>query len=536
MSNEFGLRASNASVASLGLGNVAVAYWNMTPAELVEEAIVRGEGRLVDSGALAADTGEFTGRSPKDRFIVKDAITENTVWWGDVNIPFDSQKFDLLYLRVCAYLAGKEIFVRDAYACADPKFRTNIRVVTEQAYHNIFANNLFLRPTKEEVLNFSPEWTIVNAPGFKADPAIDGTRQHNFAILNFTKKIILIGGTGYTGEIKKGIFGVLNFVLPHDKNVLSMHCSANIGKDGDTAIFFGLSGTGKTTLSADPNRGLIGDDEHGWATNTVFNLEGGCYAKCVDLTKEKEPEIWEAIKFGALLENIVCYEETSTVDFSNISKTENTRVAYPIHHIANAVEPSIASNPKNIFFLTCDAYGVLPPIAKLDAGQAMYHFISGYTAKVAGTEAGVTEPQTTFSACFGKVFLPLHPAKYAEMLGKKMKENQVNVWLVNTGWTGGAYGTGSRMKLSYTRAMITAALNGALAGVEFEQHPVFGLQMPTTCPNVPSEILNPRNTWNSAADYDQKANELAQKFIKNFEQYAEGVSAEILAAAPVAKS
>lgn len=536
MNNEFGLRASNASVASLGLGNVAAAYWNMTPAELVEEAIVRGEGRLVDSGALAADTGEFTGRSPKDRFIVKDAITENAVWWGDVNIPFDSQKFDLLYHRVCAYLAGKEIFVRDAYACADPKFRTNIRVVTEQAYHNIFANNLFLRPTKEEVLNFSPEWTIVNAPGFKADPAIDGTRQHNFAILNFTKKIILIGGTGYTGEIKKGIFGVLNFVLPHDKNVLSMHCSANIGKDGDTAIFFGLSGTGKTTLSADPNRGLIGDDEHGWATDTVFNLEGGCYAKCVDLTKEKEPEIWEAIKFGALLENIVCYEETSTVDFSNISKTENTRVAYPINHIANAVEPSIASNPKNIFFLTCDAYGVLPPISKLDAGQAMYHFISGYTAKVAGTEAGVTEPQTTFSACFGKVFLPLHPAKYAEMLGKKMKEHQVNVWLVNTGWTGGAYGTGSRMKLSYTRAMITAALNGALAGVEFEQHPVFGLQMPTTCPNVPSEILNPRNTWSSAADYDQKANELAQKFIKNFEQYAEGVSPEIVAAAPVAKS
>ena len=536
MNNEFGLRASNASVATLGLGNVAAAYWNMTPAELVEEAIVRGEGRLVDSGALAADTGEFTGRSPKDRFIVKDAITENAVWWGDVNIPFDSQKFDLLYHRVCAYLAGKEIFVRDAYACADPKFRTNIRVVTEQAYHNIFANNLFLRPTKEEVLNFSPEWTIVNAPGFKADPAIDGTRQHNFAILNFTKKIILIGGTGYTGEIKKGIFGVLNFVLPHDKNVLSMHCSANIGKDGDTAIFFGLSGTGKTTLSADPNRGLIGDDEHGWATDTVFNLEGGCYAKCVDLTKEKEPEIWEAIKFGALLENIVCYEETSTVDFSNISKTENTRVDYPINHIANAVEPSIASNPKNIFFLTCDAYGVLPPISKLDAGQAMYHFISGYTAKVAGTEAGVTEPQTTFSACFGKVFLPLHPAKYAEMLGKKMKENQVNVWLVNTGWTGGAYGTGSRMKLSYTRAMITAALNGALAGVVFEQHPVFGLQMPTTCPNVPSEILNPRNTWNSAADYDQKANELAQKFIKNFEQYAEGVSPEILAAAPVAKS
>ena len=534
--NEIGIKSENASVAELGLSNVEMAYWNLHPSELVEETILRGEGILTDVGALAIDTGEFTGRSPKDKFVVYDENTKDSVWWGDVNNRFESDKFDALQNRMLAYLGGKEIWVRDAYVCADPTYRLNIRVVNEYPWSNLFSYNLFLRPTAEEIKTFKHDWVIINAPGFKADPAIDGTRQHNFAILNFTKKIILIGGTGYTGEIKKGIFGVLNFVLPHDKNVLSMHCSANIGKDGDTAIFFGLSGTGKTTLSADPNRGLIGDDEHGWATNTVFNLEGGCYAKCVDLTKEKEPEIWEAIKFGALLENIVCYEETSTVDFSNISKTENTRVAYPIHHIANAVEPSIASNPKNIFFLTCDAYGVLPPIAKLDAGQAMYHFISGYTAKVAGTEAGVTEPQTTFSACFGKVFLPLHPAKYAEMLGKKMKENQVNVWLVNTGWTGGAYGTGSRMKLSYTRAMITAALNGALAGVEFEQHPVFGLQMPTTCPNVPSEILNPRNTWNSAADYDQKANELAQKFIKNFEQYAEGVSAEILAAAPVAKS
>ncbi len=532
MTNEFGLKSAKATLADLGLANVAAAYWNLTPAELVEEAISRGEGTLVDSGALAADTGEFTGRSPKDRFIVCDDVTENAVWWGDVNIKFDSDKFDLLYHRVCAYLSGKEVFVRDSYACADPAYRTNIRVVTEQAYHNIFANNLFLRPTKEEILNFDPEWTIINAPGFKADPKIDGTRQHNFAILNFTKKIILIGGTGYTGEIKKGIFGVLNFVLPHNKNVLSMHCSANIGKDGDTAIFFGLSGTGKTTLSADPNRGLIGDDEHGWADSSVFNLEGGCYAKCVDLSKEKEPEIWDAIKFGALLENIVCYDGTSTVDFTNISKTENTRVAYPINHIQNSVEPSIAGIPKNIFFLTCDAYGVLPPISKLDAGQAMYHFISGYTAKVAGTEAGVTEPQTTFSACFGKVFLPLHPAKYAEMLGKKMKENKVNVWLVNTGWSGGAYGVGSRMKLSYTRAMITAALNGELDAIQYEKHPVFGLEMPTTCPNVPVEILNPRNTWSDKALYDTKANDLAGKFVKNFEQYAEGASAEILAAAP----
>ncbi len=532
MTNEFGLKSAKATVADLGLANVAAAYWNLTPAELVEEAITRGEGTLVDSGALAADTGEFTGRSPKDRFVVCDEITENSVWWGDVNIKFDPAKFDLLYNRVCAYLSNKEVFVRDSYACADPSYRMNIRVVTEQAYHNIFANNLFLRPTKEEILSFDPEWTIINAPGFKADPKIDGTRQHNFAILNFSKKIILIGGTGYTGEIKKGIFGVLNYVLPHDKNVLSMHCSANIGKDGDTAIFFGLSGTGKTTLSADPNRGLIGDDEHGWADNSVFNLEGGCYAKCVDLTKEKEPEIWDAIKFGALLENIVCYDGTSTVDFTNISKTENTRVAYPINHIKNAVEPSIAGTPKNIFFLTCDAYGVLPPISKLNAGQAMYHFISGYTAKVAGTEAGVTEPQTTFSACFGKVFLPLHPTKYAEMLGKKMTENKVNVWLVNTGWSGGSYGVGSRMKLGYTRAMITAALNGQLDNVQFDTHPVFGLQMPTTCPDVPTEILNPRNTWADKNSYDTKANDLANKFVKNFEQYADGASSEILAAAP----
>ncbi len=532
MTNEFGLKSAKATIADLGLANVAAAYWNLTPAELVEEAITRGEGTLVDSGALAADTGEFTGRSPKDRFVVCDETTENSVWWGDVNIKFDPAKFDLLYNRVCAYLSNKEVFVRDSYACADPTYRMNIRVVTEQAYHNIFANNLFLRPTKEEILNFDPEWTIINAPGFKADPKIDGTRQHNFAILNFSKKIILIGGTGYTGEIKKGIFGVLNYVLPHDKNVLSMHCSANIGKDGDTAIFFGLSGTGKTTLSADPNRGLIGDDEHGWADKSVFNLEGGCYAKCVDLSKEKEPEIWDAIKFGALLENIVCYDGTSTVDFTNISKTENTRVAYPINHIQNAVEPSIAGTPKNIFFLTCDAYGVLPPISKLNAGQAMYHFISGYTAKVAGTEAGVTEPQTTFSACFGKVFLPLHPTKYAEMLGKKMTENKVNVWLVNTGWSGGSYGVGSRMKLSYTRAMITAALNGKLDNVQYDTHPVFGLQMPTTCPDVPTEILNPRNTWADKNSYDTKANDLANKFVKNFEQYADGASEEILAAAP----
>ncbi len=530
--NEFGIKAKNASIASLGLGNVSAAYWNLNAAELVEETIVRGEGMLTDTGALAVDTGEFTGRSPKDKFVVLDEKTKDTIWWGDVNFKFDTDKFDLLYNRVAAYLTGKEVYVRDSYACADPAYRLNIRVVTEYPWSNLFANNLFLRPTQEEILSFDPEWTIICAPGFRATPDIDGTRQHNFTILNMTRKIILIGGSGYTGEIKKGIFSLLNYILPHEKGVLSMHCSANIGKDGDTAVFFGLSGTGKTTLSADPNRGLIGDDEHGWSDKGVFNFEGGCYAKCVDLTKEKEPEIYEAVKFGALLENVEYYENSSTVDFANISKTENTRVSYPIDFIKNAVNPSVGNIPKNIFFLTCDAYGVLPPISKLTTGQAMYHFISGYTAKVAGTEMGITEPTLTFSACFGKVFLPLHPTKYAELLGKKLKENKVNVWLVNTGWSGGSFGVGSRMKLSYTRSMITAALTGQLDNIKFETLPVFGLQMPVECPGVPAEILNPRITWKDKEAYDNTAAKLAASFIKNFEQYASAANEEIMAAAP----
>ncbi|MEO6884130.1 MAG: phosphoenolpyruvate carboxykinase (ATP) [Bacteroidia bacterium] len=530
--NEMGIRAKDASVASLGLKNVSAAYWNLSPAELVEETILRGEGVLTDTGALAVDTGEFTGRSPKDKFIVCDDITKDTVWWGDINLKFDADKFDKLYHRVTAYLSGKEIYVRDSYACADPQYRLNIRVVTEFPWANLFANNLFLRPTKEEILNFNPEWTIICAPGFFADPAVDGTRQHNFAILNLTKKIVLIGGTAYTGEIKKGIFSLLNYLLPQDKGVLSMHCSANIGKKGDTALFFGLSGTGKTTLSADPERGLIGDDEHGWSKNGVFNFEGGCYAKCVDLSKEKEPQIYDAVRFGTMLENVELIEGTSSVDYACISKTENTRAAYPIEHIANAVKPSVGGIPKNIFFLTADAFGVLPPISKLTEGQAMYHFISGYTAKVAGTEVGIKEPQLTFSACFGKVFLPLHPAKYAELLGKKMKENKVNVWLVNTGWSGGAYGVGSRIKLSYTRSIVTAALNGDLDKVKYETLPIFGLSVPVSCPNVPSEILNPRNTWKDKDAYDTKANSLAVSFVKNFEQYAGAANAEIMAAAP----
>jgi len=531
--NEFGFKSKNASISNLGLANVSTAFWNLSPAELVEETLDRGEGILCDNGALAIDTGEFTGRSPKDKFTVVDDISKDTIWWGDINFKFEPAKFDALYNRVTAYLEGKEVYVRDAYACADPKYRLNIRVVTEYPWSNLFANNLFLRPTTEEIENFIPEWSIVCAPGFRANPEIDGTRQYNFTILNLTKKIILIGGSGYTGEIKKGIFTLLNYILPQEKGVLSMHCSANQGKSGDTAIFFGLSGTGKTTLSADPNRMLIGDDEHGWSDSSVFNFEGGCYAKCIDLSKEKEPEIWDAVKFGALLENIEFKEDTRVVDYTNTSKTENTRVAYPINHIANSLEPSVGSAPKNIFFLTADAFGVMPPISKLTTAQAMYHFISGYTAKVAGTEMGITEPQTTFSACFGKAFLPLHPGKYAHLLGDKLKANpDINVWLVNTGWTGGAYGVGTRIKLAYTRALITAALEGKLDNVEFGETPFFKLRFPKTCPDVPTEIMEPRNTWKDKTAFDQQASKLAAQFVKNFEQYASGVSKEILEAAP----
>ncbi|TNE78591.1 MAG: phosphoenolpyruvate carboxykinase (ATP) [Bacteroidetes bacterium] len=522
------------SIVERILSNASTAHINLTPAELVEHAILRNEGQLTDTGALAADTGEFTGRSPKDKFVVYDESTKDNVWWGDVNNRFESDKFDLLLEKVLKHYEGKEIFVRDCYACADQDYRLNIKVVNETAYQNLFANNLFLRPAADE--NQQHDWLILAAPSFMAVPDVDGTRQHNFAITNFTKKIILIGGTGYTGEIKKGIFTVLNYVLPHERDTLSMHCSANIGPEGDTAIFFGLSGTGKTTLSADPKRKLIGDDEHGWAKGSVFNFEGGCYAKCIDLTQEKEPQIFNAIRFGALVENVRFEENSRTVDYTNVTVTENTRAAYPIDLVDNIAVPSVGDTPKNIFFLTADAFGVLPPISRLTTAQAMYHFISGYTAKVAGTEAGVTEPQATFSACFGKAFLPLHPGKYAKMLGEKLEESGARVWLVNTGWTGGPYGVGSRMKLSYTRAMITAALEGKLDTVNFDTLPVFGLQIPTSCPEVPAEILNPRNTWSDAAAYDAKAAHLAELFVKNFGQFADGVTEEILSAAPKATS
>lgn len=534
--NVFGKLGKNTDLnESIGLNNLGNQFWNLSPSELVEDTILNGQGELTDTGALAIETGEFTGRSPKDRFVVCDEKTENAVWWGDVNIKFTPEKFDALYNRMKAYLNGRDVYVRDAFACADPSYKMNIRVVNEISWGNMFAYNMFLRPTDTDLENFLPEWHIVCAPGFKADPEIDGTRQANFAILNFTKKMIIIGGTGYTGEIKKGIFSVLNFVLPHEKNVLSMHCSANIGNEhNDTAVFFGLSGTGKTTLSSDENRRLIGDDEHGWAENTVFNFEGGCYAKTIDLSREKEPQIYDAIKFGAILENIGFTEGTSMPDYTDGSITENTRVSYPIDFIDNIAVPSIGNAPKNIFFLTADAFGVIPPISRLTKEQAMYHFMSGYTAKVAGTEVGITEPTTTFSACFGAAFLPLHPAKYAKLLGEKLNGKDIKVWLINTGWTGGTYGVGSRMKLSYTRAMITAALTGKLDDVKFEMLPIFDLEMPTACEGVPSEILNPRMTWSDKAAYDETANNLATKFVKNFEKFAAETDPTILAAAPKA--
>lgn len=517
---------------TIGLDTHRTEYWNLTPAELIEDSIILGEGILTDTGALAIETGQFTGRSPKDRFIVKDKITENSVWWGDINIAFSPEKFDALYEKMKAFAKDSDFYVRDVFACADDNFRMNIRVITEQPWSNLFAYNMFIRPTVDEIENFNPEWNILCVPSFEADPEKDGTRQPNFAILNFTKKMILIGGTGYTGEIKKGIFSALNFILPHEKKVLSMHCSANVGEEGDTAIFFGLSGTGKTTLSSDVNRRLIGDDEHGWSENTVFNFEGGCYAKTIDLTREKEPQIYDAIKFGALLENICFIEETSTPDYTDGSITENTRVSYPIDYIDNIMMPSRAGSPQNIFFLTADAFGVLPPISKLTIEQTMYHFMSGYTAKVAGTEVGITEPTTTFSAGFGAAFLPLHPAKYAKLLGDKLIGTDIKVWLINTGWSGGSFGVGQRIKLSYTRAMITAALKGKLNNIEFEKLAIFDLSYPTSCDGVPSELLNPRSTWVDKLAYDETANNLAGKFVKNFEKFSAETSIEILNAGP----
>lgn len=509
-------------------------HYQSHPKQLVKDTLQRNEGNLADTQALVIKTGQFTGRCPKDKFIVKDELTSEHIHWNEFNQPIEEKYFYIIQKQIVDYLNAKnDLWVRDCFACADERYRLPLRVVTELPALNLFAYNMFLRLSESELENFEHEWLIVAAPGLSLNAETCGVRQSNAAVISFKHKTILIAGTGYTGEIKKGIFTILNYILPQQENVLSMHCSANMGKDGDTALFFGLSGTGKTTLSADPERQLIGDDEHGWTDNNVFNFEGGCYAKCIDLTKEKEPQIFNAIREGALLENVKFYEGTNSVNFEDTSITENTRVSYPISYISNAIEPSRGNLPKHIFFLTCDANGVLPPIARLTPAQAMYQFISGYTAKVAGTETGITEPKSTFSACFGAPFLPLHPGKYALLLGEKLKKHDVKVWLINTGWTGGPYGVGSRMKLSYTRAMITAVLNDELNDTTFEKLNIFGFDVPTSCKNVPATLLNPRNTWADKSAYDVKAAALAKEFIANFGKYAAGVSQDVLDAAPV---
>ncbi len=529
----FGTKNPQADLSLYDIQEPAKVYWNLLPEELDEQAICKDQAVLADNGALVVQTGKFTGRAPKDRFIVRDSITENTVHWDDINQPFLPEKFDALAEKVAAYFKGKELYVQDAAAGADPAYRLNIRVISEYPWIGHFVHNMFLRLSKEEILSFDPDWVIFHAPEFKAIPQEDGTPNANFAIINFSRKLILIGGTGYTGEIKKGIFSVLNFLLPHQHQVLSMHCSANVGQKGDTAIFFGLSGTGKTTLSADPHRQLIGDDEHGWSDQGIFNFEGGCYAKVIDLSEEKEPDIYRAIRHGAILENIVFFEGTRKPDYGDTSITPNTRVSYPIEHISNALIPSIGGHPKNIFFLTYDAFGVLPPLSRLTKGQAMYHFISGYTAKVAGTEEGVLEPQTVFSACFGAPFLPLPAMTYARMLGERMEKYQAKVWLVNTGLTAGPYGTGYRMSLKHTRALIQAVLDGSLEDVEWQTVEPFHLQVPTSCPQVPNEILNPRNTWQDPKAYDEYAAKLAQAFSQNFRQFENTADVELKRAAQI---
>ncbi|MFI5185557.1 MAG: phosphoenolpyruvate carboxykinase (ATP) [Chitinophagales bacterium] len=517
-----------------GLKSTEKVHYQLTPGELIADTLSMGQGVLNDAGALVISTGEFTGRSPKDKFIVIDETTEDTINWNEFNIPIEPKYFDIIYKKVMDYLNGiSDLWVRDCYACADENYRLNIRVITEKPWSNLFAHNMFLRPMEEELEEFTPGWCVIHVPDLKLNPKECCIRHQNVSLISFKHKMILIAGSGYTGEIKKGIFTILNYILPREKNVLSMHCSANMSDDGDTAIFFGLSGTGKTTLSADPDRKLIGDDEHAWTGYNIFNFEGGCYAKCIHLTKEKEPDIFGAIRSGALVENVCFFPFTNKINFEDASVTENTRVSYPLHFISHAKEPATGSLPKNIFFLTCDAFGVLPPISKLTTGQAMYQFISGYTAKIAGTEAGVTEPKPTFSACFGAPFLPLHPGVYAGMLGNKLQKHKVRVWLVNTGWTSGPYGIGHRTKLSHTRAMIKAALENKFDEIEFEDHPVFRFAIPKECPGVPFEILNPRNTWLDKEAYDQKAKYLAGLFIKNFEKYISGVSREVVNAAPI---
>ena len=532
MREHYGEKHSDVGLDTHGITNVNDIYWNLRTPALYEEAIRRREGIISHLGPLVVRTGHHTGRSPNDRFIVQEPSSSDRVWWGKVNRPIVVERFEELHRRMVAYLQLKDVFVQDCFAGADPDYRLPIRVITEYAWHSLFARNMFIKSPSEDLRRHQPEFTIIDCPRFHAIREVDGTNSEVFILVNFAKKLVLIGGTSYAGEIKKSVFSILNYLLPQ-RGVLSMHCSANYGSAGDTALFFGLSGTGKTTLSADPNRTLIGDDEHGWNERGVFNFEGGCYAKMIRLSPEAEPEIYETTRrFGTILENVTIDTITRHLNLDDDSLTENTRGAYPISHVSNATRDGLGAHPRNIIFLTADAFGVMPPIARLTSEQAMYHFLSGYTAKVAGTERGVNEPQATFSTCFGAAFMVLHPSVYADLLGQRIARHNVNCWLVNTGWTGGPYGTGQRMRIAYTRAMVNAALNGELNHVKYTQDPTFGVQVPTQCPDVPDEVLIPRHTWSDPAAYDAQARRLADMFIENFKQFEDRVTAEVKAAGP----
>ncbi|MCE2503215.1 MAG: phosphoenolpyruvate carboxykinase (ATP) [Chlorobi bacterium] len=519
-----------------GITNVGEVLYNGTRARLTEEAVKRNEVFLVEGGPLLAYTGQHTGRSPNDKFVVEESGSKNQVWWGEVNRPFEQEHFNNLLVKARNYLSGRDLFVADCFVGADPRYRVGVRVINEHAWHNLFAQTMFIPLEKApDPDSFHIDYTVVHVPDMQAVPDEDGTRSGTFVLIDFGQKILLIGGTSYAGEIKKSLFTTINYLLPL-QHVMPMHCSANIGNLGDVALFFGLSGTGKTTLSADPERSLIGDDEHAWSNDGIFNVEGGCYAKVIRLSEEAEPQIYATTRmFSTILENVDVNEETRLLDLDSAKYTENTRAAYPLEFIPNTASGSTGGHPRNIIMLTADAFGVLPPIAKLTTAQAMYQFISGYTAKVAGTEKGVNEPQPTFSPCFGAPFMVHHPSVYAELLGAKIREHNVECWLINTGWTGGPYGVGSRIKIGYTRAMVRAALSKALEGVEFQEDPIFGLNIPVHLPGLPEELLNPRNTWGNPDLYDEKANELAAKFNENFRKYEDGAAQEIRNAGPKVK-
>jgi phosphoenolpyruvate carboxykinase (ATP) len=530
-SRDQGRKRTDVGLERIGLNPSANVYWNLNTPELYEIIARRGEGSLSAHGALIVDTGEHTGRAAKDKAIVREPSSEEHVFWGEVNKDFPQEKFDAVRDRMMKHASTLELFVQDTYAGADPRYRLPVRIITELAWHSLFARTMFINDDAGAEKH-TPEFTVINIPSFKADPARDGTRSQTFILMDFNQRLVLIGGTYYAGETKKAVFTILNYLLPQ-RGVMSMHCSANVGDAGDVAIFFGLSGTGKTTLSADPERRLIGDDEHGWSDDGVFNFEGGCYAKVIKLSPEAEPDIYRTTRmFGTVMENVVFDPQTRVPDLDDASKTENTRAAYPLTSIPNIVPEGHAGHPSNIIMLTADAFGVLPPVAKLTPEQAMYHFLSGYTAKVAGTERGVTEPQATFSTCFGAPFMVLHPGVYAGLLGRKIQQHKADCWLVNTGWSGGPYGEGSRMKIAYTRAMIRAILNGSLAQVETRPDPVFGVNVPVSCPGVPEEVLQPRNTWKDKDAYDRKARDLASRFNDNFKKYEAGVTEQVRAAAP----